>query len=71
MSIFKIDGYFVDDESSFNGYLVHEYHNVPKGLEDEDIFYYGLSEENIKYAVATAEPVDNEFVITGYEILFD
>ena len=70
MSVFAISGYFVNDHTPFDRYLVHEYHNVPKDLEDEDIFYFGLSEEALKYAVKTGGPVDNEFVITAYETVF-
>lgn len=70
MSVFTISGYYVSDNTRFDSYLVHEYHNVPKDLEEEDIFYFGLSEESIQHAILSGEPIDNEFVITSYELMF-
>ncbi len=70
MSVFAISGYYVPGHTPFDWYLVHEYHTVPKGLKEEDIFYFGLSEEAIQYAIATGELVDNEFVITAYQTVF-
>jgi hypothetical protein len=66
---FKIAGYFKDDKSEFDDYIVKEYDDAE---EDEDrdlqIFYYGLSENEIIQAIADGE--DNgilDFVITSYE----
>jgi hypothetical protein len=66
MKVFRIWGNFTDDGSSIDS-LVAEFDSVPNGYSDEDIFFYGLSEENIKEAIRTKEPVCNEFIITSYE----
>lgn len=67
--LFKIDGYFVDDNTEFLGYLVTEYDDTPKGMHDDDIFFYGLSEQDIKDAINSGEPVCGDFIITSYKIL--
>lgn len=66
MRVFNIEGYFTDDKSPIDS-LVAEFDDVPAGYSEEDIFFFGLSESNIKEAIETGEPVCNEFVITGYE----
>lgn len=68
--IFSIDGYYKDDKSEFTDYLVNEFDDTPEGFNDEDIFYFGLSEGEIKEAIKSGE--DNgilDFVITNYRIL--
>jgi hypothetical protein len=67
---YYIDGYWVDEgpeEGGFCDFIVSEYDEV---LENEDvdncIFFYGLEECEIINAIQTAEPVNLEFVITGY-----
>lgn len=66
MKVFNIQGYFTDDKSPIDS-LVAEFDSVPNGYSEEDIFFFGLSEENIKEAIRTKEPVCNEFVITNYQ----
>ncbi len=66
MKVFNIQGYFTDDKSPIDS-LVAEFDDVPNGYSEEDIFFFGLSEENIKEAIRTKEPVCNEFVITNYK----
>ncbi len=66
--IFEIDGYFKDDNSEFNGYLVAEYDDTPDGFDDDDIFFYGLSEALIKEAIALKKDTTHDFVITAYRI---
>ena len=65
---FKIDGYWKDDLSEFNGNIVKEYDD---GEEDENrdnqIFYYGMSETEIQDAIANPDENILEFVITSYE----
>ena len=68
MKIFRIKGYWVDDKRSIDGYLIAEYNDIPKNYSDDEIFFYGLSEQDIKEAIKTGDPVENEWVITGYEI---
>jgi len=67
--LFVISGFFKDDKSEFSDYLVYEYDSAP---EDEDInedaiFFYGLSEEQIKEAIKYPENSTLDFVITSYE----
>ncbi len=66
MKVFSIDGYFKDDKTEFYGYLVAEYDQTPEGWEDEDFFFYGLSEEEIQ---SSSEDDCLDFVITNYEII--
>lgn len=66
MSIYEIDGYWKDDKSEFYGYLVTELDCTPEGYDDDDIFFYGLSENQIKEAIELKENICNDFVITDY-----
>ena len=65
---FSIDGYWKDDLSEFNGFIVKEFDDTE---EDEDrdlqIFYYGLSEAEIQDAIASPDENSLEFVITSYK----
>lgn len=47
MKIFSVSGYFNDDHSNFDGYLVAEFNQTPFGYSDEQIFFYGLSETQL------------------------
>ena len=68
MSMYKISGYWKDDpDDVFVNELVHDYDSVPEGLVEEDIFYFGLSEQNIIDRIADGEMGIDEFVITSYE----
>lgn len=64
---FSINGYWKDDLTSFVGAVVKEYDDVEK--DDDDIFYYGLSEQEIEEAIKNPAESGLEFVITSYEIL--
>jgi len=66
--IFSIDGYWKDDRTEFNGYLVNEFDDTPKGYKDDEIFFYGLSEASIKQAIKEGEKTMLDFVITNYRI---
>lgn len=61
---FKITGYWEDTLENFSDYIVSE-----EDYDDEDVFFYGLSEDEIQQAIK--EPWDNnlEFIITEYEKL--
>jgi len=63
---FSIDGYYKDDKSEFNGYIVKEYDDVDEELDDL-IFFYGLSEEDVKQAIEDGGDDILDFVITSYE----
>lgn len=62
---FEISGFWKDDKLKFSDYIVKEYDD--SGENDEDIFYYGLGEEEIKQAILEAWDTNLEFVITDYK----
>lgn len=65
---FEINGYWKDDKSEFNGLIVKEYDDV--GEDDDDVFFYGLSEEQIKEAIDSKGEDDSlDFIITSYKEL--
>lgn len=62
-----INGYWKNDKSEFNDYMVSTYDDSNDEDEDEDIiFFYGLSEENVKEAINLKENTMLDFVITSY-----
>ena len=64
----KINGFWKDDKSEFEGMIVREYDDEPSEgdkFTDEDIFYYGLSESDIQEAISNPENI-LEFIITSY-----
>lgn len=63
MKIFAVSGYFID-LTEFEDYLVTEFHDIPDGWNDEDFFFHGVSEEDLKRCVESREPVANLFVLT-------
>ena len=64
-TLFRIQGYFIDDGSEIDA-LVCSYNDCPKDMDDDAIFFYGLSEKDIVYAIENKEAVCNEFMITEY-----
>jgi len=64
--VFSINGYWKDDKSEFSGFLVADCDCVPEGYVDDEIFYFGLSEDEIKEAIELKEDGALEFVITSY-----
>lgn len=70
MKVFSIDGYFVDEpEQPFTGYLVAELDGTPEGYHDDQIFFYGLSEQDIIQAIKEGDTNGEDFVITNYEVM--
>lgn len=63
---FEISGYWKDTLENFEDYIVKESEEVIEE-EDEDIFYYGLGEEEIKQAILEVWGTDLEFIITDYK----
>lgn len=64
MRNFLIDGYYKDDKTEFSGYLVSE----TDDYTDDEIFFYGLSEEDIQAAIKLGDDSGIiDFVITSYE----
>jgi hypothetical protein len=65
---FEINGYWKDDKSEFNGLIVKEYDDV--GEDDDDVFFYGLSEEQIQEVIDSKGEDDSlDFIITSYKEL--
>ena len=65
---FSINGYWKDDKSEFEGYIVKEYDDVESDEQADDrIFEYGWSEADLKDAVAGGEEGVLDFVVTSYE----
>ena len=68
MSVSSITGYFADDEYPIETALITDYDSTPDGYADEEIFFYGLSEQELKEAIASGEPID-DFVVTSYLVI--
>ena len=65
---FSINGYWKDDKSEFEGYIVKEFDDVEEDEDkDDQIFEYGWSEADLKDAVAGGDEGVLDFVITSYE----
>jgi len=63
-----ISGYWKDDKTEFEGYLVTDFDDMEADGDDEDeIFFYGLSEKDIQEAIELGENTVHDFVITSYE----
>ena len=62
---FYISGYWKDDKSEFDDFLVTDFDDTIEEIDDQ-IFFYGLSENEIKEAVELGEETALEFVITSY-----
>lgn len=62
---FSIEGYWKDDLSEFSGYIVKEYDDEED--DEDEVFYYGMSENDIIDAIANPDENVLEFVITSYE----
>ena len=63
---FKISGYWKDDKSEFSDMIVKEFDDVEEDRDDE-IFYYGLGENEIIENMGHPERSCLDFVITSYE----
>lgn len=63
---FLINGYFKDDETPFEGYIVTDTQGEVAEL-DNKIFFYGLSETLIQDAINLGDKTAHDFVITSYE----
>jgi len=65
---FSINGYWKDDKSEFNDYIVKEYNDVEEDEQADDrIFEYGWNETDLKDAIKSGEESVMDFVITSYE----
>ena len=61
---FLINGFWKDDKTKFSDYLVTDYDD--NADDDDEIFYFGLSESEIREAIKHKEDTALEFVITSY-----
>jgi hypothetical protein len=65
---FRINGYYKDDKSEFEGLIVKEYDDAEEDENrDDQIFYYGLSDNDLKHSVDTGGNDMLDFVVTSYE----
>lgn len=65
---FSIDGYFKDDKSEFEGFIIKEYDDAEEDENrDDEIFYYGLSENDLQHSIDTGGNDALDFVITSFE----
>lgn len=64
---FIIDGYWKDDLLEFRDFIVREYDDVVDDEEDNEIFYYGLSEAEILESINNPDESVLEFAITNYK----
>lgn len=65
---FSINGYFKDDKSEFEDYIVKEYNDVESDEQADDrIFYYGLDENHLNHSIVTGGNDALEFVVTSFE----
>ena len=72
MSYYSINGYWKNDGSTFEDLIVREFDDTPPETDpysDVDIFFYGLSEENIIEMIAAGQEAGEDFVITSYNKL--
>jgi hypothetical protein len=70
---FEISGYWTDDKSEFEGYVVTNYDDCEEGVDDDSIFHYGMSEAEIISAIEEGDSENNslDFVITSYTDITD
>ena len=65
---FEIEGYWKDTKELFSGYIVREFDDAVEDESlDDQIFFYGLSEEDIQQAIQDKDNTVLDFVITNYE----
>jgi hypothetical protein len=62
---FTIDGYWIDNKESFSGYIVKEFDNASE--DDDNVFFYGMSENDLQEAIKSKEDTTLDFVITNYQ----
>ena len=63
---FLINGYWKDDKTKFSDYIVTDYDDMEDDDNEDEVFYFGLSEEEIKKAIKLGWNTKLEFVITSY-----
>jgi hypothetical protein len=62
---FEINGYWKDDKSEFSG-IVKEYDDFNEEVDNE-VFFFGMSEDEIIETIKAGEDTTLDFVITSYK----
>lgn len=63
-----IKGYWIDTKEEFEDYIVKEgEYTEEQELNDDDMFFYGLSETDIKNEIEIGLGTGLEFLITEYK----
>ena len=65
--LYTINGYWKDDKAEFSNRIITDYHTTPEGIDEDKVFYCGLSEDDIKEAIALGVNTVHDFVITSYD----
>lgn len=63
---FSVNGYWLDDNEPFEGFVFKEYDDMDED-EDDDVFFYGMGEKDLIDAIKFGEETTLDFVITSYE----
>ena len=66
---FSISGYWKSDLEPFDGHIVKSTHDIDED-NDDNVFFYGLDEHNIKEAILLKEKTAHDFVINDYYIIY-
>ena len=66
VDIFLVNGYFKDDKMLFDNYIFIENDNIPDGMNEEDIFFFGQSEQDLLKLIEIGETTRLDFVITSF-----
>lgn len=65
---YKITGYWRDTAENFEDYIVKESdYKEDQEVNDDDIFFYGLTEQDIQNEISLGTRGDLEFIITEYK----
>jgi hypothetical protein len=67
-NFFYISGYWKDDKSEFENYIVTDVNSLDDDTPviDDDVFFFNLSEKDIKEAIELKDETEHDFVITSY-----
>jgi hypothetical protein len=70
---FEIEGYWKDDKTEFNGYIVTNFddHEENGEFSEEQIFYYGIEEYELEEMIDLGEDTIEDFVVTAYREIED
>lgn len=65
-SFYFIDGYYKDDKSEFNGFLVSV--NGEDVDDHDDVFFFYENKSQLVEAVMLGEKTNEDFVVTNYRV---